>query len=284
MSLIPNLGQAWYEFRKNKAALLGLAIVIAVVLGALLAPLIAPYPQHASKYTSFREAHLRPSASYLLGTDRAGRDVLSRILFGYRISLQLAAIVLGLAVPVGIVLGLVAGYFGGWVDTLIMRITDVFLALPPLVAAMAILSTRSAFNLVNATFAIAAVWWTWHARIVRSVVSSTKTEEFVQASRVLGASHFRVMFFEILPNCTSTILVKTTLDIGFVILIGAGLSFLGLGVQPPTPDLGTMISMESRFLPAVWWSSVFPGLAILLVLLGFNLVGDGLRDALGVEV
>jgi len=279
-----SFARSWYEFKKNKLAIVGLIIVGLIIIGAILAPYIAPFPEHVGKYTNFRLKHEPPGFPHLLGTDRIGRDVLSRILFGYRLSLTLALTVLGISVPVGIVLGLLAGYFGGWVDTIIMRTTDVFLALPPLVAAMAVLAIMPTYNIQNAMFAVAAVWWTWHARLVRGVVSSIKTEEFVLSSKVLGAGAVRIIFKEILPNCTSTIIVKATLDIGFVILVGAGLSFLGLGVQPPKPGLGTMVSVESRYLPVQWWSSVFPGLAILILLLGFNFLGDGLRDMFDVDV
>jgi len=180
-------------------------------------------------------------------------------------------------------LGLVAGYYGGWTETLIMRTTDTALALPPLVMALAITSALEP-TLWNAMLAITALWWTWHTRLVQSIVSSERNEEYVQAAELAGASSAHIMFREILPNCLSPILVKVTLDAGFVILIGAGLSFIGVGVQPPQPGLGTMVSEGTGHLPDSWWFAVFPGLAIFVLVMGFNMLGDGLRDVFDVEV
>jgi peptide/nickel transport system permease protein len=275
--------RGWYRFRRNPSAVIGSAIVLAVVLTALLAPSIATHPSHVGNVVDFAARHQPPSASYLLGTDQVGRDVFSRVVFGYRISLTLVVVVLGASVPFGVVLGLLAGYYGGWVETLIMRLTDVFLAIPALVMALALTAALTP-NLTNAMIAISALWWTWHTRLVYGIVRSLRTEEYVEAARLLGASPFHILFRELLPNCVSAITVKVTLDAGFVILIGAGLSFLGLGAQPPAPDLGTMVSTGSRYLPDMWWQSVFPGLAILIAILGFNLLGDGLRDLFDVEV
>ena len=191
--------------------------------------------------------------------------------------------VLGLSVPFGVLLGLLAGYYGGWVETVIMRVTDIFLAIPALVMALAITAALSP-SLINGMIAISLLWWNWHTRLIYTTVRSLRNEEYVEAARVVGASDAHILFKELLPNCISVITVKVTLDAGFVILIGAGLSFLGLGAQPPTPDLGTMVSTGADFLPEFWWESVLPGLAILFAILGFNLLGDGLRDLLDVEV
>jgi peptide/nickel transport system permease protein len=275
--------RSWYRFRRNPSAVIGSLIVLAVVLTALLAPWIATHPSHVGNVVDFAARHQPPSAEYLLGTDQVGRDVFSRVVFGYRISLTLVVVVLGVSVPFGVVLGLLAGYYGGWVETLIMRLTDVFLAIPALVMALALTAALTP-NLTNAMIAISALWWTWHTRLVYGIVRSLRTEEYVEAAQLLGASTFHLLFRELLPNCVSAITVKVTLDAGFVILIGAGLSFLGLGAQPPAPDLGTMVSTGSRYLPDMWWQSVFPGLAILVAILGFNLLGDGLRDQFDVEV
>jgi peptide/nickel transport system permease protein len=261
----------------------GLAIIVLVILVAVFAPLVAPYPAHAGKFTDFGNALQPPSLDHPLGTDQVGRDVLSRILFGYRLSLLLVTVVLGFGVPVGVVLGLVAGYYGGLVETVIMRATDTALALPPLVMALAITSALQP-TLENAMIAIAALWWTWHARLVQSVVASERNEEYVQAAELAGASTPHVLFREILPNTLSPILVKVTLDAGFVILIGAGLSFIGVGVQPPQPGLGTMVSQGTTYLPDSWWVAVFPGIAIFVLVMGFNMLGDGLRDMFDVEV
>jgi peptide/nickel transport system permease protein len=272
----------WRRFRRNPTAVIGLAIVVAVVLAALFAPWLAPYPDHVGAVVNFRARHQPPSWHFLFGTDNVGRDILSRILFGYRISLILAATVLSVAVPLGVVLGLVAGYFGGWAETVIMRVTDIALAIPPLVMALAVTTVLTP-NLIHSMLAIAALWWTWHTRLIFSITRTLSQQEFVEAARALGASRFHILFRELLPNCASAILVKTSLDFGFVILVGAALSYLGLGVQPPTPDLGTMVAVGADFLPERWWESLIPGLAILFVSLGFNLLGDGLRDLYDVE-
>ncbi len=278
-----NAARAWRRLLRNPAAVIGAAMVLSVVLAALLAPVLAPYPGHAGAVLDFRSRHLAPSLVHLMGTDNVGRDLFSRVLFGYRVSLLLVAGVLGVSVPLGAVLGLCAGYFGGWVETVIMRLTDIMLAMPPLVMALAITAVLSP-DLVNAMIAITTLWWTWHCRLVYRVTRSVVAEDFVEAARLSGASHIHVLFREILPNCMAAISVKSTLDAGFVILFGATLSFLGLGVQPPTPDLGTMVSSGAQFLPDQWWEAVMPGLAVLYTILGFNLLGDGLRDMLDVEL
>lgn len=275
--------RAWKRFVSRPMSVVGLVIIVAVVLAAIFAPIIAPYPEHAGKFVDFGNTLQPPSVEHPLGTDHVGRDILSRILFGYRLSLMMVAIVLGFGVPVGVLLGLVAGYYGGWVETVIMRTTDTALALPPLVMALAITSALQP-TLWNAMLAIAALWWTWHTRLVQSIVSSERNEEYVQAAELAGASSRHIMFREILPNCLSPILVKVTLDAGFVILIGAGLSFIGVGVQPPQPGLGTMVSEGTGYLPNSWWFAVFPGVAIFVLVMGFNMLGDGLRDVFDVEV
>jgi len=254
--------------------------VTLVVVGALGAPWIAPYPEHAGRFVNFAEAGQPPSLHHLLGTDTFGRDLFSRILFGYRISLALGVVVLGIAVPLGVTLGLWAGYIGGGIATWIMRLSDVFVAIPPLVLAMAVLGVAEP-SLTNAMMALTLMWWPWYTRMIYNQVRSLRLEGYVVAAQIIGASATHIMFREILPNTLPNILTKAALDMGFVILIGASLSFLGLGVQPPTPDLGTMVAEGARYLPDLWWLAVFPGLAILFVVLGFNLLADGLRDALG---
>jgi peptide/nickel transport system permease protein len=276
------IGRSWYRFRRNPISIIGGSMVFLIILLAILAPYVTPYPKHAGPVTDFRNAFQPPSKSHWFGTDEIGRDLFTRVIFGYRISLILAITVLGISVPIGVILGLMAGYFGGKIETIIMRTTDIFLALPPLVMALAICAAFTP-TIEKAMLAIASIWWTWHCRLVHGITRSIKTEEFVQASKVIGDSHFRIMFKDILPNCISAIIVKITLDAGFVILVGAGLSFLGLGAQPPKSDLGTMISHGAQYLPTRWWTTVFPSLAILFLILGFNLLGDGLRDMLDVE-
>jgi peptide/nickel transport system permease protein len=279
---LSNTYQNWYRFSRNPTAVIGAAIVIVCVLAAILAPYITPYPEHAGAVVNFRARHLPPSLEYLFGTDNVGRDNFTRSIYGLRSSLLLALVVLGTAIPIGTVLGLLAGYFGGWVEIVIMRLTDIALAIPPLVMALAVATVLSP-SLINSMLAIAALWWTWHTRLIYSITRQLRGQEFVEAAETLGASKFHILFREILPNCVSAIAVKTSLDCGFVILVGASLSFLGLGIQPPTADLGTMVDSGAAFLPDFWWESVLPGCVILFVALGFNLLGDGLRDLFDVQ-
>lgn len=278
-----NFQKAWYRFTRNPTAVIGLLIVLSVVIVAVFAPWIAPHPEHAGTFVNFRARHHAPSWEYWLGTDNVGRDILSRVILGYRISLSLVVGVLALSVPIGVLLGIVAAYAGGWIEQVIMRFNDMLLAVPPLALALAITSILEP-NLVNAMIAIAFLWWNWHCRLVYRLAKSIVTEDFIEAARLSGASHWHIVVKEILPNCIAAISVKTTLDAGFVILFGATLSFLGLGVQPPTPDLGTMVSTGASYMPEYWWEAMMPGLAILYAILGFNLLGDGLRDFFDVEV
>jgi len=276
------IGRSWYRFRRNPTSIIGASMVLLVIVLAIIAPYVTPFPQHAGAFTDLPNAFQEPGKIHWFGTDEMGRDLFTRVIFGYRISLMLAIIVLGISVPIGIFLGLTAGYFGGKIESIIMRTTDIFLALPPLVMALAICAAFTP-TIEKAMLAIASIWWTWHCRLVHGITKSIVTEDFVQASRVIGNSHFRIIYKDILPNCVSAIIVKITLDAGFVILVGAGLSFLGLGAQPPKSDLGTMISYGAQYLPMRWWTTIFPSLAILFLILGFNLLGDGLRDMLDVE-
>jgi peptide/nickel transport system permease protein len=279
---LSNADQNWYRFSRNPTAVIGACIVAICILAAVLAPYITPYPEHAGAVLDFRSRHLPPSFAHWFGTDDVGRDIFTRVIYGMRVSLLLAVVVLGIAVPVGTGLGLVAGYFGGWTETIIMRITDVALALPALVFALAVAAVLSP-SLINAMLAIAALWWTWHTRLIYAITRQLRGMEFIEAAETLGASKFHILIREILPNCVSQLAVKTSLDCGFVILVGASLSYLGLGIQPPTPDLGTMVASGASYLPGYWWESVMPGLAILVVALGFILLGDGLRDLFHVE-
>lgn len=264
-------------------SIVGLCFVIVVTFLAIFAPFVAPYPEHAGPFVDFANASTAPGRTYLLGTDVMGRDVLSRIFFGFRFSLTMGVVVLTLVVPPGVTLGLIAGYNQGTaIDTVIMRITDIFLAVPPLILALAICSVLTP-NLFNAMIAISLMWWPWYTRLVYGLASTIRTESFVTSAEVIGASKFHIIFREILPNCISPIFTKMSLDMGWVIILGSALSFVGLGVQPPRPGLGTMVAGGSKYLPEQWWISVFPALAIVVVVLGFNLLGDGLRDMFAAE-
>ncbi len=277
------MGRAWYKFSGTWLSVAGLVIVVTVVLLALFAPWVAPYPKHAEAFVDFAHANLPPGGAYLLGTDNVGRDILSRIIFSLRSALLMGIVVLSIAVPVGASLGLIAGYFRGTlVDSIITRITDVFLSVPPLVLALAIASLMTP-NLTNAMLAISVMWWPWYTRLVYGMASSISKEYFVRSAELSGAGWVHITLRELLPNCVSPILTKMTLDMGIVIMVGASLGFVGLGEQAPAPALGNMVSDGAKYMPEQWWMTVFPALAIMIIVLGFNLLGDGIRDLFAVE-
>ena len=274
-----SIRRAGYYLSRNPLSFAGIALVTVVALVTLAAPLIAPFPKHIGAVVDFANSSKPPSIRNVFGTDQVGRDILSRTIFGLRTSLMLAMLVLVVAVPFGTVVGLVAGYFGRAVGATLMRLTDIFLALPPLVLAMVIMGLFEPTT-INMLIAIAAMWWPWNARLAYSLARSLKHEDYVEASQVVGASHAHIIFREIFPNCIPAVLVKSTLDLAFVILLISSLGFVGLGVQPPTPDLGRMVSEGIRYMPFSWWISIFPGLVIMVAVSAFSLLGDGLRDAL----
>ena len=273
----------WYRYSSNPMSVLGLVLFLIIIMCALFAPLLAPYPKHAEAFVDVTNINQPPSLKHLFGTDKIGRDIFSRVIFGYRFSLMIAIMVLGISVPFGVVVGLIAGYYKGrWIDILLMRITDVFLAVPPLLLALMITAVLEP-NIMNAMLAITVMWWPLHARLLYGVTSSLSDEYFVISAQVSGSSTIHILFKEILPNCIGPILTKVTLDVGWVILLGATLSFVGLGIQPPKPGLGSMVADGAKFLPGVWWAVVFPAFAIVLVVLSCNLIGDGLHDVFAVE-
>ncbi|NNG00787.1 MAG: ABC transporter permease [Desulfobacteraceae bacterium] len=283
----PNRGENarrnWYRFSRNPLSIIGLTMVILILILAVAAPIIAPHPPSAGKFLNFSMASRAPSAENWCGTDVFGRDILTRVLYGFRFSLMMVVVVLSLVVPVGVFFGLLAGYYRStWIDTGIMRITDIFVSIPPLVLALAICAVLTP-GVFNAMVAVSLMWWPWYTRMVYGVASSLRGEFFVQAAELTGAGKWHILFKEILPNCLSSILTKMSLDAGWVILIGASLSFVGLGAQAPTPDLGSMVAEGSKYLPDQWWISVFPAFGIMLVVLAFNLLGDGIRDMFGTE-
>lgn len=278
-----NIRKMWYKFSLNKMSVLGLCIVCLVIILAVFQPFIAPYPDHIGAVANFKNASLPPGAKHLMGTDIFGRDIMSRIFYAFRSALTMGIGVLAAVVPLGGALGLIAGYFrGSKLSLVIMRITDIFLSLPPLILALCVCSLLEP-TLFNSMMAVCISWWPWYTRLVYSMATSLRNEMYVKSAELLGASKFHIIFKEILPNCLGPIFTKMTLDMGWVILTGASLSFVGLGEQPPMPALGTMVSDGAKFMPAQWWISVFPALAIMLVVFGFNLMGDGVKDMLSSE-
>ena len=270
----------WYNFRSNKLSMVGLAIVVISLIFAIFAPYVAPFPEHAGAYVDLANAGVAPNATFWFGTDVTGRDILSRVIFGFRGALKMAVVVLAISVPVGTFLGLLAGYYHHtWVDTVIMRMTDIFLALPSLVLAMTIASLMEP-NMTNTMIAVTLSWWPWYTRLVYSMATGYSKEYFIKNAELVGASRAHILFKELLPNCLSPVLTKMALDVGWVILLGASLSFIGLGEQPPTPSFGTMLSEGSTYMTDYWWMTAFPALAIVFVILGFNFLGDGIRDML----
>jgi peptide/nickel transport system permease protein len=275
------LGRAyviWRRFSANRLALVGLAIILALVLVAVFADVLAP---HNPVQGDLRNARLLPpgSAGFLLGSDDQGRDILSRLIHGSRLTLFVVVLVAIIAAPVGLIIGTVSGYAGGWVDAVLMRVTDIFLAFPKLVLALALVAALGP-GIENAVLAIAITSWPPYARIARAETMTFRHSEFISAVRLMGASPFRIILRHVMPLCLSSLIVRVTLDMAGIILTAAGLGFLGLGAQPPLPEWGAMIASGRRFILDQWWVAAMPGVAILIVSLGFNLLGDGLRDAL----
>ncbi|WP_454658670.1 ABC transporter permease subunit [Bosea beijingensis] len=276
------LREFWTYFSANRGAVAGLVVIVLVLLCALFAPWIAPHDPNLTNNTVF----LKPpfwqeggSLSYPLGTDAIGRDILSRLLYGARLSLVIGIAVVALAIVVGIVLGLIAGYFKGLADIAIMRLMDILMTMPSLLLAIVIVAILGP-GLMNAMLAVAIVVLPHYVRITRAAVIAEASKDYVVAAQVSGAQTIRLMFSEILPNCAAPLIVQATLGVSTAILDAAALGFLGLGAQPPTPEWGTMLADAREFVLRAWWVVTFPGLAILITVLAFNLLGDGLRDAL----
>ncbi|MGE8104502.1 ABC transporter permease [Allorhizobium sp. NPDC080224] len=268
----------WQRFAENRLALAGLAILLALLFVAAFADVLAP---HSPVQGDLRNARLLPpgSTGYLLGTDDQGRDILSRLIHGSRLTLFVVALVAIIAAPVGLIVGTIAGYAGGWIDGVLMRITDIFLAFPKLVLALALVAALGP-GIENAVLAIAITSWPPYARIARAETLTFRNSDFIAAVQLMGASPPRIVLSHIAPLCLSSVIVRVTLDMAGIILTAAGLGFLGLGAQPPLPEWGAMIASGRRFILDQWWVAAMPGFAILIVSLGFNLLGDGLRDAL----
>jgi peptide/nickel transport system permease protein len=265
--------------RRNPLLATGAALSLLIVLVGVLAPLLAPHPADAYVATHPTQTLLQPSGPHLFGTDQLGRDVLTRVLYGARISPVIAFFVLLFSCLVGIPLGIVAGYFGGVIDDVLMRITDVFLAFPALLLALAFAAVLTP-SIGNTTLAIALTWWPWYTRLIRGQAASVAGRQYVEAARALGVSHWRILLRHILPNSITPLIVQVSLDVSAVILTASALSFLGLGAQDPTPDWGLLVSQGQSYFTTQWWLVTFPGAAILLTAVAFNLLGDGLRDVL----
>ncbi|OCP16855.1 MULTISPECIES: ABC transporter permease subunit [unclassified Ensifer] len=276
------LAEFWYYFSENRGAVIGLVFFLFLVLLAIFAPIIAPHDPTAQ----YRDAVLIPPvwqeggrAEFLLGTDAVGRDMLSRLIYGTQFSLFVGVIVTTLSLVGGIFIGVIAGYFRGWVDTVIMRVMDIILAFPSLLLALVLVAVLGP-GLTNAMIAIALVFQPHFVRLTRAAVMSEKSRDYVVAAKVAGAGHGRLMFKTILPNCMAPLIVQATLSFSSAILDAAALGFLGMGAQPPTPEWGTMLAEAREFIQSKWWVVTLPGVAILVTVLAINLMGDGLRDAL----
>jgi len=276
------LTEFWHYFRQNTGAVIGLVVFVLLVLVAIFAPVLAPHEPNQQ----YRDALLTPpfwveggSTTFLLGTDAVGRDMLSRLIHGSRYSLMIGLFVVSIALIFGIGIGLLAGYFRGWVDVMIMRVMDVILAFPPLLLALVLVAILGP-GLFNAMIAIALVLQPHFARLTRAAVMGEGNRDYVTSAKMAGAGHLRLMFVTILPNCLGPLIVQATLSFSGAILEAAALGFLGMGAQPPTPEWGTMLAEAREFILRAWWVVTFPGLAILITVLAINLVGDGLRDAL----
>ena len=272
-------GLMWRAFRRDRLAVISLVIITIFILAAVFAPWLVPYPDQGMGKSNLSERLSPPSGTHLLGTDDVGRDLLSRMLLGSRPSLSIGLFVVGLAMLIGTPLGAIAGYFGGWIDQTIMRITDIFLSFPALLLAIAVSAALGA-SFFNAMLSITLAWWPWYTRLARAQTVSLKEQTFVEASRAIGVPGFTIIRRHIIPNVLTPALVQATMDIGSAILMGSALSFVGLGVQLPRPDWGNMLNVARLYFNDGPWFAIFPGLAFLLVAMCFNLLGDGVRDVL----
>ncbi|GHC78307.1 ABC transporter permease [Limoniibacter endophyticus] len=276
---LENWSRAFYRFRQSWLSVVGLVLVIALIVLALLAPVIVPHPEHVAGGTNTAERFLAPGSDYWFGTNALGQDMFSLTLVGAQVSLFSGLAVVVIAIVVGGIIGAIAGYFGGWIDEILMRITDLLLTIPSLILAMAVAAALGT-GVGNMIIAIAITWWPAYARLVRGEVLGKKEEQFITAAKALGAGWPRILGRHILPNIVSPIIVKASLDMGFAILTVASLGFVGIGVKAPTPEWGTLLSIARADMPDYWWTAVFPGMAIFIAVLAFNLLGDGLRDVM----
>lgn len=267
------------QFAGSFSSMLGLVLVVAFLILAAFGQWIAPYPEAATGAVDLGNRLQPPSWQHFFGTDEMGADIYSRVVIGARTSLWIGLVITGIAALVGVPLGMIAGYYGGWTRAVIMRVTELFLAIPGLALALAIVAAMGP-GIINSMFALAIVWWPGYVRLIEAKTLSVKEQLFVESARSIGARTPWILFRHILPNCMSPIIVKMSMDMGMAILAAASLGFIGLGARPPAPEWGAMISAGRSYLPDWWWYSFFPGAAIFLTVLGFNLLGDGLRDIL----
>ena len=267
------------RFRRNPLSLIGLALLLFLVAIALIAPLVVPFPEDAGSATHASIRLKPPDSTHYFGTDHIGRDLFTRVLMGTGLALRVGLVIIFLASVIGVPLGAAAGYFGGWVDELLMRITDIFLTVPALVLALAVTAALGK-GITNVMIGIALVWWPGFARLTRGLTLSLREELFAEAARSIGAGHGRILFRHILPNTLAPIIVKMSTDFGFAVLTAAALGFIGLGAQPPTPEWGALINSGRDYFPEKWWLATFPGMAIFLMVFSWNLLGDGVRDLL----
>ncbi len=274
-----NWARAFYRFRQSLLSMVGLALVVVLIAVAIFAPAIVPYPDQVAGATNTAARFLPPSADHWFGTNALGQDVFSLVIAGSQVSLFSGLAVVAISVVVGCLVGAIAGYFGGWIDEVLMRFTDLLLTIPALILAMAVAAALGA-GVINMIIAISITWWPAYARLIRGEVIAKKEEQFITAARALGAGTGRIVFRHILPNIMSPVVVKASLDMGFAILTVASLGFVGIGVKPPTPEWGTLLSIARGDMPTYWWTALFPGFAIFTAVLAFNLLGDGLRDVL----
>lgn len=270
------LTDVWKRLKKNKLAMVGLVIIALLILTAIFADVIAPYPYDKQELKAALQA---PSKVHIFGTDEFGRDIFSRIVYGSRISLEVGFIAVGISVVVGGFLGAIAGYYGNIIDNVIMRFVDILLSIPQILLAISIVAALGP-GLINLMIAVGISSIPGYARIVRASVLSIKDQEFVEAAKAAGSSDIRIIFKHIIPNCLAPIIVQATLGVATAILTAAGLSFIGLGIQPPTPEWGSMLSGGRGYIRDYAYMTLFPGLAIMITILGLNILGDGLRDAL----
>lgn len=276
---LETLKEYLYLLKQNKLTFSAFIIILFLIIIAIIAPIIVPFPSHIYGAVNPQDKLLSPSWTYLFGTDEMGRDLFSRVLYGTRISLLGSLIAVAMGLLIGVPLGLMAGFYGGFIDEFVMRIVDMFLSFPPLLLAMAIAAFLGP-SLQNAIIALIISWWPWYTRLIRGQVVSIKEREFVRAAHAIGTPSWQIMYKHILPNCISPVIVQASMDLGGIILTLAALSFLGIGAQAPIPEWGLIVNTSRTYFLKAWWYGIFPGMAIFITVLCFNLLGDGLREVL----